>query len=74
MCEDLCTIVANEDLSLQDFTAANQAVVADPPAVLTRRGAFGYAALQTIAFGSLFIKDSLKDQLNDTLLGGDRKK
>ena len=75
MCEDICRAIedkAGEHLSvevLQDFAAANQAVVADPPPVLTRRGAVGYTVIQVIAFTSLFLKDTLNDQLKDRVFG-----
>jgi hypothetical protein len=52
-----------------EFAAVNMAITADPPPVLTRRGAIAYGVVQTLALGSLIAKDFLQEQV--TFLASD---
>ncbi|HSZ70147.1 MAG TPA: hypothetical protein VK756_07285 [Solirubrobacteraceae bacterium] len=54
-------------LTLDDvsaFAAVNTAITADPPPVLTRRGAIVYGLVQIAAVGSIFAKDFLQEQVS----------
>jgi hypothetical protein len=55
--------------NISDFAVVNMAITADPPSVLTRRGAITYGVVQIVALGSLFAKDFLQEQV--TFLASD---
>lgn len=47
-----------------NFAAINAAITADPPPVLTRRGAIAYGAVQLTVFASIIAKDFLQEQVS----------
>jgi hypothetical protein len=49
--------------SLSDFATINAAITADPPPVLTRRGAIAYSVVQLAALATIFAKDVLQEQV-----------
>jgi hypothetical protein len=49
--------------SLSDFVTVNSAITADPPPVLTRRGAIAYSFVQLVALATILAKDVLQEQV-----------
>lgn len=49
--------------SLSDFATINTAITADPPPVLTRRGAIAYSFVQLAALATILAKDLLQEQV-----------
>lgn len=52
------------DDDLMEFAVANTAITADPPRVLTRRSAIAYGVVQLVAFGSIFARELLQEQVS----------
>lgn len=48
----------------RDFATVNMAITADPPPVLTRRGAMAYGLVQIVALATIFAKDVLQEQVS----------
>jgi hypothetical protein len=58
-------------VDLLDFTAANAAIVADPPPVFSRRGAVTYLTVQVAAFVAVVGKDLIQELVGDAVTDGD---